>query len=58
MLQKDGGDLELMDIKEQTVYVELCGACANCAGASQTLKHLIERTLKEQVDERIRVIQV
>jgi len=58
MLQKDGGDLELIDIKEATVYVELRGTCANCAGAGQTLKHLIERTLKEQVDERIRVVQV
>jgi len=58
MLQKDGGDLELIDIKDTVVYVELHGACASCAGAGQTLKHLIERTLKEQVDERIRVIQV
>ena len=58
MLQKDGGDLELIDIKDLTVYVELRGACAGCAGAGQTIKHLIERTLKEQVDEQIRVIQV
>ena len=58
MLQRDGGDLELVDIKETAVYLELRGACAGCAGAVQTLKHLIERTLKEQVDERIRVIQV
>jgi len=58
MLHKDGGDLELIDIKDTTVYLELRGACAGCAGAGQTLKHLIERTLKEQVDERIRVIQV
>ena len=58
LLRKDGGDLELVDIKETTVYVELRGACAGCAGAGQTLKHLIERTLKEQIDERIRVIQV
>ena len=58
LLQKDGGDLELVDIKDTMVYVELHGACASCAGAGQTLKHLIERTLKEQIDERIRVIQV
>ncbi len=58
MVQKDGGDLELVDIKDTTVYVELKGACAGCAGAGQTLKYLIERTLKEKVDERIRVIQV
>ncbi|MDR1269027.1 MAG: NifU family protein, partial [Planctomycetaceae bacterium] len=58
MVQKDGGDLELVDIKETTVYIELRGTCAGCAGAGQTLKYLIERTLKEKIDERIRVIQV
>ena len=58
LLQQDGGDLELIDIKETMVYLGLRGACADCAGAGQTLKHLIERTLKEQVDERIRVVQV
>ncbi len=58
MVQKDGGDLELVDIKETTVYVELKGTCVGCAGAGQTLKFLIERTLKEKIDERIRVIQV
>jgi NifU-like protein len=58
MVQKDGGDLELIDIKDTTVYIELRGACAGCAGAGQTLKFLIEKTLKEKIDERIRVIQV
>ncbi|MDR2117225.1 MAG: iron-sulfur cluster assembly scaffold protein [Planctomycetaceae bacterium] len=58
MVQKDGGDLELIDIKDTTIYIELRGTCAGCAGASQTLKYLIERTLKEKIDERIRVIQV
>ncbi|HUT10768.1 MAG TPA: iron-sulfur cluster assembly scaffold protein [Thermoguttaceae bacterium] len=56
MLQKDGGDVEIVDIKETLVYCRLAGACAGCAGASQTLKMLVERTLKEMVDERIRVI--
>ncbi len=58
IVQRDGGDLELIDIKDMTVYIELRGACAGCAGAGQTLKFLVERTLKEKVDERIRVIQV
>ena len=58
MVQQDGGDLELIDIKDTLVYIQLQGACANCAGAGQTLKYLVERTLKEKVDERIRVIQV
>ena len=58
MIRKDGGDLDLVDIKGMTVYVELRGNCAGCASASQTLKFLVERTLKDQVDERIRVVQV
>jgi len=58
ILQRDGGDLELIDIKDTVIYVELRGACASCVGAGQTLKNLVERTMREQVDERIRVIQV
>jgi NifU-like protein len=58
LLKADGGDLELVDIKDQLVYCRLAGACAGCAGAQMTLKMMVERTLKEQVDERIRVVAV
>jgi len=58
VIKKDGGDVELIDIKDTTIYVELQGACAHCAGAGQTLKYFIEKTLKDQVDENIRVVQV
>jgi len=58
MLQKDGGDVEIIDIKETLVYCRLRGACAGCVGAAQTLKMMVERTLKDVVDERIRVIEV
>ena len=58
MLRNDGGDAEIVDIKEMTVFVRLAGACAGCAGAMTTLKLLVEKTLKEQVDERVRVVAV
>ena len=58
MLQRDGGDVEIVDIKDTLVYCRLAGACQGCASASQTLRMLVERTLKEMVDERIRVIEV
>lgn len=58
MVQRDGGDIEIIDIKDNLVYCQLQGACADCAGASKTLKLLVERHLKEVVDEQIRVIQV
>ena len=57
-LKMDSGDVEIVDIKGTMVYCRLQGACANCAGAAQTLKMMVERILKEQVDERIRVIEV
>jgi NifU-like protein len=58
MLQRDGGDLELVDIKDTLVYCQFRGACASCSGSWRTLQFLVERALKEQVDERIRVIAV
>jgi NifU-like protein len=58
MLAKDGGDLEIVDIKGWLVFCRLIGACAGCGGAGMTMKLMVERTLKEMVDERIRVITV
>lgn len=58
MLQQDGGDVEVVDIKNMLVYCRLVGACRGCPSALQTLRMLVERTLKELVDERIRVIEV
>ena len=58
LLQADGGNLELVDIKDYLVYVKLAGACAGCAGAEATLRGLVEQTLKNQVDDRIRTIAV
>jgi NifU-like protein len=58
LLQQDGGDVELVDIKDQLVYVRLEGACSGCPGASVTLKKMVEQTLKDQVDDRIRIISL
>lgn len=58
MLQKDGGDVEIVDIKEKMIFVRLGGACAGCAGAGQTLRLAVEKTLKDQVDPAIKIIQV
>jgi NifU-like protein len=58
MLQGDGGDIEIVDIKDHLVYARLMGACAGCSGATVTLKMMVEETLKSRVDERIRVVAV
>jgi len=58
MLAHDGGSVEIIDIKDHLVFCRLEGACAGCAAAGHTLKLMVEKTLKDLVDERIRVIQV
>jgi NifU-like protein len=58
MLKNDGGDIEIVDIKDTLIYCRLVGACQGCASAGQTLRMLVEQNLKEMVDERIRVINV
>ena len=50
-LQADGGDVELVDVKEGVVKVRLKGACCGCPMATMTLQQGIERTLKKEVPE-------
>jgi Fe-S cluster biogenesis protein NfuA len=40
------------------IYCRLTGACAGCGGAGLTMKLMVERSLKELVDDRIRIITV
>ncbi len=59
-LQADGGDVEFVDVNEDSgeVKVRLTGACAGCPMSQMTLKNGIERLLKEQVPEVTNVISV
>lgn len=57
-LQKDGGDIELVDIEGDIVKVKLIGVCSGCKNASMTLKNFVEAELKEKVDNKIVVEQV
>ena len=38
MLQRDGGDVELVEVEDGTVKVKLTGACGGCPMATMTLK--------------------
>lgn len=50
-LQADGGDIELVDVDEETgqVNVRLVGACAGCPMSQMTLQMGVERLLKQRV---------
>lgn len=54
-LQRDGGDVELVDVKDGVVQVRLQGACAGCPMSQMTLAFGIQRVLKEKVPEIQRV---
>jgi len=51
MLQRDGGDVELVEIEGGVVKVRLQGACAGCPMSQMTIKNGIERFLKQEVPE-------
>ncbi|MES0364051.1 MAG: NifU family protein [Desulfobacteria bacterium] len=51
MLQRDGGDVELVDIEGGIVKVRLQGACKGCPMSQMTLKNGIEKHLKQEVPE-------
>lgn len=51
-LQRDGGDIELVDVEENgVVKVRLTGACSGCPMSQMTLKQGVERIVKQLVPE-------
>ncbi len=58
MLLSDGGDMNLLQIKDGKVYIQLQGACQGCAASGQTLKFGIERQLKINIHPDIEVVNV
>ncbi len=50
-LQADGGDVELVDVKDGVVTVRLTGACGGCPMSAMTLKMGVERLVREEVPE-------
>ena len=49
MLQKDGGDVELIDVQGNQVTISFRGMCAGCQVAEFTKKDVIEAKLREFV---------
>lgn len=57
-LRKDNGDIELIDIEGNKVYVKLKGTCSKCKNSTMTLKNFVEATLREIIDKEIEVVEV
>jgi Fe-S cluster biogenesis protein NfuA len=57
-LQADGGNVEVVDVRDGVVSVRLTGACAGCPMSTMTLKRGIERLLKEEIPDIKEVVSV
>lgn len=50
-LKSEGGDIELVDVKDTVVYVKLKGACGTCPMSSLTMKNWVESSIKKEIPE-------
>ena len=52
ILQRDGGDIEFVDVTpENIVQVRLKGHCAGCMGARMTLSNIVQQVLQNEIPE-------
>jgi len=51
ILAMEGGDIELLDVKDGVVRVRLRGTCAGCPFSQITLTNFVETTIKAKVNE-------
>lgn len=57
-LQKDGGNIELIDVDGDRVLVKLIGTCATCKASQLTLENYVETRLREMVSPGLVVEEV
>lgn len=50
-LNADGGDVKILEIKDDTLVLELIGACSSCPMSTMTLKAGVEEAVKRAVPE-------
>jgi NifU-like protein len=54
-LQRDHGDIELVDVDGKTIYVNMTGACAGCQMEALTLQG-IQQKLMEDLGEFVKLV--
>ena len=57
-LQADGGDIDLLDIDGNTVFVAFRGMCAQCKMAEFTMRDVVQARLREFVSDELTVEEV
>lgn len=57
-LNNDSGDIELVEIKDKTVYVRLLGNCQGCPISYSTMKLGVENTIKQYAPSIEKVVNL
>jgi Fe/S biogenesis protein NfuA len=51
-----GGFVDLVDVKDQVVYLSMGGGCQGCGMADVTLRHGIEALLRDEIPEIAEIV--
>jgi len=57
-LKHDHGDLQLIDIVDDTVFVTLKGACSTCPSSGTTLRQFVEKEIQKNISKTLKVEEV
>lgn len=58
MIERDGGAIELIQIKDARVFIQLQGACVGCSASGSTLKYVVEKELKAAIHPDLQIVNV
>ncbi len=53
LLQRDGGDLEVISYQDKVLKIAYKGACGGCPHATMGTLQFIEKTLQDKIDPDI-----
>jgi Fe-S cluster biogenesis protein NfuA len=57
-LQMDGGDIQLVKVENDNIYVKLVGACSTCPSSIMTMRMGVENLLREEFPALKELIEV
>jgi Fe-S cluster biogenesis protein NfuA len=57
-LAAHGGDIELIDVDNNKVYVKMTGGCQGCSSSQATLTDGVERLIKQNFPEIEKVVDL
>ena len=57
-VKSHGGDIKLLGVKDEIVYIELTGVCKSCAMSIMTTKMVVQKKVQELISPKIIVINV